>query len=102
MNRRFLKQVLLFALLYFLVSFVLDGVIFLLSHVPPKVVNLDSFLLKLGSVEQFLIWPRLLLRWLWRGETTPGIFNYVLPVLNALVWGMALTGLKMFWDKARQ
>jgi hypothetical protein len=101
-NRRFLKQVLLFALLYYLVFFALDGVIFLLSHVPPKAMNLDPLLLKLANVEQFLVWPRLLLRWLWPGETTPGIFNYILPVLNALVWGAVLAGLKGLWDKARQ
>ena len=95
-------QALLFALFYYLAFLALDGVIFLMSHVPPRVINLDDILLKLGDVERFLAWPRILLRKLWPGETIPETINSLLAVLNALIWGGILAGLKRFWDNARK
>lgn len=102
MKRRFIWQIIVFALVYYLLFFVLDGLIFLLAHIPPKAVNLDSLLLRLGEAEQLLAWPRFVLRCLWPGETTPTSFNYILPVLNCLVWGLTLTSLKALWIHVRK
>jgi hypothetical protein len=101
MNRRFARQAILFALLYYLAFVALDDVIFLLSHVPPKAMNLDRLIFPLFVAERILAWPRLVLRWLWPGESTPACFNLVMTVLNCLVWGLALASLKALWTKVR-
>lgn len=102
MSRPFVKQVVLFAVLHYLVFISLEGVIFLLSHVPPKAVNLDGLVVTLFNAERILAAPRALLRWLWPSEHTPSLLNWALTALNSLVWGLALAGLKCFWSKARQ
>jgi len=102
MNRRFARQVILFALLYYLAFVALDGVIFLFSHVPPKAVNLDGLILPLFAAERILAWPRLILRWLWPGESTPACLNLVMTVLNCLIWGLTLASLKALWTKAQR
>jgi hypothetical protein len=102
MNRTFILRVLLCAFFYYLAFLALDGVLFLLSHIPPKAVNLDALIVRLVEVEEFLAWPRVFLRHLWPGESTPTAFNYVLPLLNCLVWGLLLAGLKAVWSNARK
>ena len=102
MNRPFIRRVVLYALLYYVVLLALDAVIFLLSHIPPKAVNLDFLILKFGGVESLLLWPRSLLRRLWPGESTPTALNYLLSALNCLLWGLALAGLKTLWTQAKK
>jgi hypothetical protein len=102
MKRPFMRQVFLFALLYFLASLLLDSIILILSHIPPRVFNLDALLLALGGVERFFAWPRLLLRRLWPGERTPALFNHAALAANCLVWGMLLAGLRRIWIQARK
>lgn len=101
MNRRTV-QVLVFSVFYFLVLELLDGLIFLLSHVPPKAANLDGLILKFYAVERLLAAPRGLLRSLWPWESTPPGFNILLTILNCLLWGLFLTGLKTLWTRARK
>jgi len=101
-NRHFIRKVLLFALLYFAVLVSVNAMIFLLSHIPPTAMNIDRLLLGLGSVERFLVWPRLALRKLWPSESTPVIFNYLLPVLNCLIWGLLLATINIFWKHVRK
>ena len=102
MNRRFMRQVVFFALLYVLVALLLDGLIFFLSHIPPQAVNLDTVILVLGRAGRFLAWPRILLRHAWPGETTPLFFNYLGPVVSCLVWGLLLAGSKEIWVRVRK
>jgi hypothetical protein len=102
MNRPFIRRVVLYALLYYVVLLALDAVIFLLSHVPPRAVNLDFVILKFGAVERFLLWPRSLMRRLWPGESTPTTLNYFLSALNCLLWGLALAGLKSLWTRVKK
>src|SRR5690348_15685494 len=93
MQRRYLKLIVLYALLFFVLLQCFDGLIFLLSHLPPQAVHLDGLLRVLGAVERFFILPRRMLRRLWPWETTPTILNYALAVINWLVWGaIAATG----------
>ena len=94
MNGRFFRQVLIFAIGYYLFLLLWGGIIFLLSHIPPPALNLDGLLLRMGPIQSALVWPRALLRKLWPGERTPAILNYILPVMNCLFWGLALAGLK--------
>src|SRR5258708_3345723 len=101
MNRRFLKQVLLFALLYYAIFLLLGGLIFLLSHLPPKAVNLDPLILALFKVQHVLAWPRFLLIGLWPGEMTPGYLNLLSMLLACFVWGLLLAWLKNLWVKIR-
>ncbi len=102
MNRQFIRRAVLYALLYYVVLLALGVVIFLLSHIPPKAVNLDFLILKFGGVESLLLWPRSLLRRLWPGESTPTALNYLLSGLNCLLWGLALAGLKTLWTQAKK
>src|SRR6202040_195189 len=102
MNRQFIRRVVLYALLFYVVLLALAAVIFLLSHIPPKAVNLDFLILKFGGLETLLLWPRSLLRRLWPGESTPTVLNYLLSALNCLLWGLALAGLKTFWTRIQK
>ena len=97
MNRRLLKSVLWFALLHYLAALCLAGIIFLVSHVPPKAVNLDGLMVILHAGQSVLAGPRKLLLWAYPGEATPGWLGPVSTVLNSLVWGVALSGAKLAW-----
>jgi hypothetical protein len=99
MGRGFLRSVLLFALLHYLALLVTAGVIFLLSHVPPKTFNLDGAILVLFQWENLLTAPRKLFLRLWPGELTPGWLSFVTTVLNSLLWGAGLAALRMLWRK---
>src|ERR1051325_5375165 len=98
-QRRFLKRVLLFAVLHYLCLSCLSGVIFLVSHIPPKAVNLDTILSALVFVENILVAPRKLLLWSWPWETTPAGLGLALTGINSLTWGLALATLKTAWRK---
>jgi hypothetical protein len=102
MKPQFMRQVFLFAILFLFASLLLDALIVLLSHIPPKAINLDGLLLALGSVERFFAWPRVLLRHLWPGENTPAWLNQVAYILNYFFWGLLLAGLQRFWIAARK
>ncbi len=101
-RKKWLRQVAVFALLYLVVALGLDAVIFLLSHIPPTAINLDGVILRLGDLAKVLVWPRLVLRRLWPGESTPLVFNYLLPLVNCLVWALALTGVRSVWRAIRK
>ena len=102
MNRSFPRQVILFGLLYYLVFLALDAVIYLLSHVPPKAVELNSLVLFLFDLERVLAAPKTFLRWLWPGESTPRYLNLLVTLLNCVVWGLVLAGAKKFWLHVRK
>lgn len=54
----FLKLVLLFAVLHYVVLLALSGLILLVERVPPKAVNLDGVITALVAVETMLVAPR--------------------------------------------
>jgi hypothetical protein len=100
-KRSALIRVAAFALLHYLVLLLIGGAIFLASHFPPKAVNLDPLILALFNAEFILTAPRKFLLWLWPGETTPGLLSIVTVILNSLLWGAALAGLRWLWVRAR-
>ena len=79
-----------------------DGVIYLAAHIPPKVVNLDAPIQGLQWVYEVLRAPRFVLRRLWPTESSPLWLNWPLAILNSLVWGTGLAGLKITWVKIRE
>lgn len=97
---RLLRQVILFALLQYAVLLAVSGLIFLASHFPPSVANLDSVIVGLVNVESILEGPRKLLLRLWPWETTPRGFGIVASLFNSLVWGLGLTAMRRFWLSA--
>ena len=74
--------------------------VFLVSHIPPKAVNLDAVISALVFLENVLVAPRKLLLWLWPWETIASGLIWVLTVINSLVWGAVLATLKVAWQKA--
>ena len=90
-----------FAFWFYLATLLVRGGIFFLSHIPPQAANFDGAILKLSRVEKALAAPRLLLRALWPGESTPYLLSISLAVLNCLIWGAALTGLAAGWKRLR-
>ena len=102
MKLDFLKQIVLVAVLFYAFNLLLSGAIFLFIHIPTEAVNLDWFILSLGAISRALGAPRRALRWLWPGETTPAVFTYLLPLLNCLLWGFFLAGLRVLWIRARK
>ncbi|MBI3876360.1 MAG: hypothetical protein HY300_10480 [Verrucomicrobia bacterium] len=101
-QRRTLLRVGLYALACYLALVLLDNLIFLLSHLPPRFLPADGLIVALTRVEQALTAPRWLLRRLWPSETTPAALNSLLAVLNSLVWGAALCVLVAWWKKPRK
>ena|GEM_PF-5477751 len=89
-----------FAVLHFVVLKAVEGTIFLVSHVPPKAVNLDGVYAFLVHIEDVLKFPRWLVDKLWRWETTPQVLPLALTIFNSAVWGAALAILRNFWRKA--
>jgi len=99
-RRRFIKSVLLWALLHYVLLSSLGFAIFLLSHLPPKVLHLDPAIFVLVQIENVLLALRKLLLWLWPFERTPRGLGFVLTVVNSLAWGFALAALRACWRKA--
>jgi hypothetical protein len=102
MNSRFIKQTLLFAVIYYFLMLALGVVILILSHIPPGLMNLDWVILKIGVIREILGWPRPLLRRLWPAETTPAAVNLLATVMTCLIWGFALSGVKTLWTRAKK
>ena len=100
-DRALAWQVVLMALLHFLAINILAGAVYLLSHLPTTVLHFDPLLLLLERVHRVLWFPRDLLRWLWPGERTPAMLNWLLRVLHSLCWGGLLAGLRNLWRKLR-
>lgn len=89
-RRRFVRLTIVYALLYYLATLILDSFIFLLAHLPPRVLPMDRLIVGLTYGDQFLHLPRTLLRHLWLSERTPSAVNWLLSVVNCLVWGAVL------------
>ena len=75
MTLRFAKQTLWFGLIFYLAWQCFNGVIFLLSHLPPSLVHWDWLLRRLGQVAGLFTLPRRILRSLRPDETTPAALN---------------------------
>jgi len=93
-GRRWAKPVFWFAIAHFVAWSALAGTIFLLSHIPPKAVNLDTLILGLVRVEDVFVYPR---KWIlagWPGERTPSLLPLCATVLNSIVWGAVLAGVR--------
>ena len=97
MTRQFIITALGFSLAHYLSLHVLEGFIFLIAHVPPAAMNLDSVIVALAWFGKVLVGPRLLLRHLWFSETTPGWLTVSLTIVNSLVWGYALAAGYRWW-----
>jgi hypothetical protein len=92
-RRQLLTRITVFSGAHFLTLALLNSLIFLLAHIPTAVVKLDQLIIFFTYIHQALTLPRWLLRQLWIGETTPTALNWVLTLLNSLLWGLALTWL---------
>jgi hypothetical protein len=95
-----LKVALLFAVVHYVVLLGVSGLIFLAGHIPPKAVNLDAVITGMVAVETALVAPRKCLLWLWPWETTPSGFGLALTVINSLVWGLVLSTIRLWWQRA--
>ncbi|MBC8001975.1 MAG: hypothetical protein H7X97_05245 [Opitutaceae bacterium] len=97
MTRPFILSVLAFSLGHYLALHLLEGLIFLIAHVPPGAINLDPVIVALSWLGKVLVGPRLLLRHLWFSEVTPGWLTVSLTVANSLIWGIALAATYRWW-----
>lgn len=88
--------------MHYLALLGVGGLIFLTSHLPPKVVNLDDLIGLLAGIETVLVAPRRLLLWAWPGETVPDGFPAVTSLLNSLVWGGSLALIRHGWRTVRR
>ena len=89
-----------FAVLHFVVLKLVEGTIFLVSHVPPKAVNLDGVYAFFVHIEDVLKFPRWVVGRLWPWETTPAGYGLALTIFNSALWGAALAALRNLWRKA--
>lgn len=89
----------LFALLHYVVLQGVGFAIFLLSHLPPKVVNLEGAIVILVQVENVLLVFRKFLLWLWPTEGTPAGLGMALTILNSLLWGAMVVAARRLWRR---
>ncbi len=94
-RRRFVKLSVVLGVCHYFASLLIDGLIFFISRIPPKAVNLDGLILVLLKAHQVLHGPQLFLEWLWPFEYTPPLFGLALTILNSAIWGVALAFLKI-------
>ena len=102
MERQFLKLAVLFALAHCLVMLGLDAALYFLAHLPTSVLHLDSLIVALTHIHQWLRAPRAAMSHLWPGEYLPRFVNLALTVLNSVIWGIGLAALKLLWSKIRE
>lgn len=81
------------AFLHFVVLALMSGLIFLLAHVPPKAVNLDSLILATHWVYGVFYSPIAFLRWLWPGESSPWVLNVLLRAAGSALVGAVIAAL---------
>lgn len=93
------KRWLLWSLAHFCALVLLDNFLFLISHVPQ--VPLDAVILPLTDVGSILRFPSRVLRACWPFEDTPQILNWLLTVLNSLVWGGLMASGRRSWRRIR-
>lgn len=86
----FWKCALAWGLAHFICYTLLDGLLYLMIHIPPRAVNIDSLILAVHFVFKILHFPRDLLRWLWPGETSFWLLNFATKAGVSVCWGMAL------------
>ncbi len=98
--RPWVKRVIGCTLVVYLGFFVLEGLINLLSHLPPYPLSFDPVILALFRVERVILAPRSGLRALWPGEMTPGWLNVLTAGLNFLSWGAVVALVRRFWKRA--
>ena len=96
---RYCRETLVGAAVYLLIALPLDFAVFILCHIPPSAVNLDSIVIRLAQMEIFLAWPKRFLRLLWLSETTPHWLPWVLAVANWLIWGAILSSARRGWHR---
>ncbi len=101
MNRRFVIRALLFAGLHYVVLVLLEGFIYLLSHLPTAVLRLDGLILALTRVEQVLVFPRWALHQVGISGWMPYSLNWVFTFLNSLTWGFLLAAFKTWRERPR-
>jgi hypothetical protein len=97
-TKSFLRQLAVYAILYYGLVLGLDALIFFVSHLPLK-GRFDPLILVLGNVARFMVLPKSLLRHLWPSESTPTLFNYLLPLLNCAFWVSVFLAIKKLRTK---
>ena len=100
LRRPWVKRVIGCTLIVYLGFFVLEGLIDLLSHLPPYPLSFDPVILALFRVERVILAPRSGLRALWPGEMTPGWLNGLTAMLNFLSWGAVVALVRRLWKRA--
>ena len=98
-KRRMLVEWFAWSAAHYVVLLGLAGVIFLVSHIPPKAVNLDAVYSSLVGIETILVGPRKLLLAGWPFEATPTGFGLLLTVVNSMAWGYALRTFFRLWQR---
>ncbi|MDQ6631661.1 MAG: hypothetical protein M3Y82_07865 [Verrucomicrobiota bacterium] len=95
--KRFVQATILFSALHYVAILSLEGLIFLLAHLPTRLIHLDNLILALTGLEKILIFPRVFLRRLWWSEITPGFLNLILLIVNSLIWGTVLAAWRIYY-----
>lgn len=80
----------LWAILHFVALGLLSGTLFLLTHIPPGLVNLDSVILAVHGLFKALYFPISLLRALWPGEATPWALSFAARTGGSILFGFTV------------
>ena len=94
---RLCKAIVWFGLLHYLVTLCLAGFLFLVSHIPPRSMNVDELVIIFQTGQSIMTGPRKLILWVCPGESTPVWLDPFSTMLNSLVWGCALAEARLLW-----
>ncbi len=92
LERPFVRVALLCGILHFVLLGLLAGLLFLLSHIPPRAANLDPLILFFQWIYDILYLPIATVRWLWPGESSPWLLNIMARIGGSAMVGLAGAG----------
>lgn len=92
LEKPFFRNTVLWCILHFIALSLMSGLLYLVIHISPQAVNLDSLILLLHAVFKALYLPIAALRGLWPGETSPWAINFL-----ARAGGSVLVGVAAAW-----
>lgn len=96
LERPFVRDAALWAILHFVALGMMSGLLYLVVHISPRAVNLDSLILVLHGMFRLIYLPIAALRGLWPGETSPWALNAFVRLGGSVLFGVAVAWLIEF------
>lgn len=94
-QRRFVRLTIAWAAAHFVVLLLLQLLAYLATGVPPKLANIDGFIVALTRIQEVLLVFRTALRAIWPGDFVPLPIHYLFAIVNSFAWGAVIAAIRM-------